>query len=490
MKRWAGAVVAAAVTLASCGSTGTRPSAISTAEGATTVPAAIPTDPLPAGSSAALLATAGIATVADEASAVPVMPVSGTPSPLTVTAWQASTFDAEAAGGQGMFGVDLDSVAPLAAGLPSMSYLVAAWLRRAGDPAVDAAHRAMPAATDGAPPQWRFPTIVLTLFAADVAAHADEGGTDATVDTGAGLRAPPAAGELVARRALDGPCSTVAGFVDATLDKVFDALHIDAAAAAGYASGVLGGGTAGAVGGAVTGWLAGLVNDAIDLARDAVEGLIATITKPVVDAIRTAIGAVAVVTTVVSYLKRWQAPVSAPNDPDRFAVGDEPDRNGSLTVQVDSSGETDDWPPLLKDCAAAVGLDLPSLSKEHMPVTWRVLWQSAPDLVTFHADGPPYRTELDRSLASTLTYTTGREDSDAGHVVTSGDGDRRVDPAHRGGRPEAADHRLPSRPNPRCRPWRGRTDPAVVRRPRPRPPRRDHLGGGFGAAARQPPRAA
>ena len=170
----------------------------------------------------------------------------------------------------------------------------------------------------------------------------------------------------------------------------------------------------------MTGWLAGLVNDAVDLARDAVEGLISTITKPVIDAIRLAVGSVATVTTIVSYLKRWQAPITAPNDPDRFAVGDEPDRNGSLIVKVDSAGETDDWPPLLKDCARAVGLDLPTLSKEHMPVTWRVLWQSAADLVTFHADGPPFHTELDRTLESTLTYTTGHEDSDEGQLVTSG----------------------------------------------------------------------
>ena len=177
----------------------------------------------------ALLAGAGIATVAGETDPEPLVAPADPRSVVTITTWQATMFALEAADGTGWFGVDLDRAAPVASGLPPMSYLVVAWLEHGTGPAVDAARHVMPV-PDGSlpPPELRYPTVVLTLFVADVAAHEDAAApADPTRSTGG---APDH--WLQPQLDVGAPCSTVANFVDDTLNRIFDALHIDAAAAA------------------------------------------------------------------------------------------------------------------------------------------------------------------------------------------------------------------------------------------------------------------
>ncbi len=248
----------------------------------------------------------------------------------------------------------------------------------------------------------RFPTVVLTLFVSDAAMHGDPVDEAPSVRPQGLLAAAPAANGL--------PCSTVANFVNDVLTKVFEAFKLDPATVASYVSGAFGDGVIGGALGAIGGWLAGWWNSAVDLARSALETVVATLTRPIVDAVKLAVGAVATVTIVASYLKHWSAPVTATTNPDRFAVGSEADRTGQLTVRIDPDAETDDWPPVLEDCAQAVGLELPSLSKEHMPVEWTLITQSAAGIVNFAAPGLPLTGELHRDLTSSIDYTTGRED--------------------------------------------------------------------------------
>jgi hypothetical protein len=387
------------------------------------------------------LADAGIATLPDESLSTPLVAVTAPASVVRVTAWQAHIFDVEIAAHAGVTGGQLDGALPLPPGAPPISYLIAAWVTTGTSAGAQWSRQLLGDQDWAHAPQVMFPGAVLTMFVADVAEHLAPGtatagtatapaGTttaSATADSaGAATVAAGAAGlrdaaRSQARSQAVMPCSTVAGFVDSVLNQVFGALHLDPATVAGYVSGALGGGALATLAATAVGWLTGLWNHAVDLAKAAVQGVIEQLTRPVVDAIRLAVGAIATITTVTSYLKRWTATVALSSDPDRFAVGDEPDRTGTLTVHVDSSGESADWPAVLVDCAQTVGLTLPVLTRENMPVTWRVLSESEPGLATFDRGGPPYAGVLDHDLSSQLGYTTGREDAEtaSGDLVTS-----------------------------------------------------------------------
>ncbi len=93
---------------------------------------------------------------------------------------------------------------------------------------------------------------------------------------------------MVERVGVGQPCSAVANFVGSVLTEIFEAFKIDPATVAAYVSGTFGDGAIGGALGAVGGWLAGFWNSVVDLARAAVEDVLATLTKPVVEAIKLA----------------------------------------------------------------------------------------------------------------------------------------------------------------------------------------------------------
>ena len=396
------------------------------------------------------LAAAGVATVADETTTSPAVPVTGS-QVLTVTAWQVANLNAEAAGHGGITGGDLDAMLPMPATAPAFADIIGGWVIADGDPTATAAGALLGNPDWTHPDQVVFPTAVLTLFEADLLQHVSASSTAASqpaspavsqpaspsvsqpaslfvsqpASPGAGEPASPVASQPASPAASEAgsaawhgnalhvedasivtaPCSTVSNFVDGVLDKVFSLLKVNPTDVSNFVNGVVGGGVLGAIAGGVAGFLTGFWNHAVDLAEQAVKGVLKALTQPVLNAMALVIGGVAVISMIRSYLQQWTAGVAADPAGNTFPV--EPTVNkGNVAVSIDTNAEIQDWPPQMVDCASAAGVTLPTLAKAGSPVTWTVEPQE-PGLIT-----PGTLTgNLDANLTQTLTYVTGNEDA-------------------------------------------------------------------------------
>ncbi len=364
-------------------------------------------------------ARAGIATVADETSAKPLVPVSGI-QVLTLTRWQVENIGAEAADQGGILGSDLDTMLRMPATSPQLADIVGGWVVAKADPIAAAAAPLLGSPDWTHPEQVILPTAVTTLFAADLLQHvALPGGTESATPSASGADSSyrtaggPGTGALVVEDAsiVRSPCTTVAGFVDRVLDQVFAVLHLDPAGVAAFVNGALGGGLVGAILGGLAAFLASFWNAAVHLAEQALKAVISQITKPILLALADAIGGVALFTMLRSYLKQWAATVTPTPASNQFAIA--PKFNtGQFTVSIDRNAEVSDWPPQLVDCAEAVHVPLPTIATTGAPVQWTVTGQE-PGLVTIGAvDGA-----LDTNLRHLLDYRTG---SESAHVASTG----------------------------------------------------------------------
>lgn len=345
--------------------------------------------------------------MADETVTKPEVTVTGA-TVYAVTGAQAANMTREADTSGGITGTDLDAAVPTH-GAPPMAYVIGGWVLAANDAASAAAARLL------GPVDWThaadvvFPTEVLALFVGDVVQHMTTTTSAARSGAGAGATVAAPAQLDVARRdaapILSAPCSAIANFFNTILNTVFNALKLDPSAVSDWVSGKLGGGTLGAIAGAFAGWFASAWNRAVDLARSAAEAVLTQLTQPVLDILRLAIGAVATLTTVVSYLKPWKAPVTADPAANQFGITGRAARTGSIAVAIDKQAEIANWPPQLVDCAETFKITLPTLSKSGLPVTWEVFEPEA--LVTVdRPSGPPFVGNLNDELKSTLQYTT------------------------------------------------------------------------------------
>jgi hypothetical protein len=416
-----------------------------TATGSAT--ASTPPSPAPATSAATggsaqrletTLAAAGVATVADETTTTPAVPVTGS-QVLTLTTWQVANLNAEAAGHGGITGADLDTMLPMPATAPAFADIVGGWVIADGDPTAAAAGALLGTPDWTNPEQVVFPTAVLTLFEADLLQHvsatnpaASEPASPAASEPAspaASEPASPAASEPASPAAspaaseassaawlgkgpviedvsiVTAPCSTVSNFVDSVLDKVFSLLKVNPTDVSNFVNGVVGGGVLGAIAGGVAGFLTGFWNHAVDLAEQAVKGVLKALTQPVLNAMALVIGGVAVISMVRSYLQQWTAGVVADPAGNTFPIA--PKTNaGNVKVSIDTNAEIQDWPPQMVDCASAADVTLPTLAKAGSPVTWTAQPQE-PGLI---APGALTGT-LDSDLTQTLTYVTGNEDA-------------------------------------------------------------------------------
>lgn len=412
------------------------------------------------------LAAAGVATVADESATSPLVPVSDRVA-LTVTKFQAGVFAAETVAHAGILGADLDEALPLPQGVPPVAFLIGAWADQGADATAQAASRLL------GKPDWQhaeqvvFPTETLALFVADALAHAGQPATGAATPASTGSGSDPGStssdstaaaigtgslsgvvsGPVVAPavaltrplrplsaaapvavsgplaavpkgpEVLAHPCSAVAGFVDETLNAIFNALKLDPAVVADFVSGKLGGGVVGAVVGTVAGFFASFWNRALDFARGVIEAGLHALIAPALNALTAVLGGVATVTIIASYLKKWTTPVTANPTSNRFAHGTEADLTGAVSMKLDPGQETEDWPEAIKDCAVQAKVTLPELAKPGAAVTWG-FQPSSPGLVT---PSPDVDTAvLDDNLSNTVSYTTGRESDeqyDQGHLL-------------------------------------------------------------------------
>jgi hypothetical protein len=179
------------------------------------------------------------------------------------------------------------------------------------------------------------------------------------------------------------------------LNTVFNALTLTAPSGSG-------------VGASIGGFFVGIWNVAVTLAQQAVQGLIKAVTGPVVHAIQSIAGAVAVISEVASYLSPWSVKVTA--DPTSIAGGD----SGSFTGVVDGGSGGADYPSAVTDCAQSLSITLPSLSAGGTDGTWILggpLQASDDTSVT-----------LDKNASSTLNFSSTKDASGNCDAPTSQSG--------------------------------------------------------------------
>lgn len=396
-RRWACGLVA--LCLVACASDTTREGAASTPP-ATATSSSSSRDAAPAATARSVdlapLLTAGISIVGDETE---VIAAASPASPLQLTVDQATRLMVDTAAGGGVLGADLDSVAPLEAGAPPMSYLVAAWVSQGSSAGAAAARTLMTDDDWTLAPQIRYPWAVVAMFVNDVAAAeqataeqaaAEQAAAEQATAEQAGLRRPSATvAQLSAAPA--GPCSTVTNFLSTEFNRLFDALKIDPGAGSN----------------AVVGALAFLGNAALGLAKSAVQGLVAVITAPVLAVIKAGVAVLGVATLVVSFFKNQSLQVTLePSnalsvDVYRFSVGAEAPVRGQFVARVNDL--TSEFPPALVDCANAAGAPMPKLIEPGADAIWSVSND-------FGVITPgPLNTKVGADLAARLDFSTGNE---------------------------------------------------------------------------------
>lgn len=323
------------------------------------------------------LKAAGLQLVADEHAPV------DTRKGLVFTQAQAEYLVAEQSRGAGIVGRDLDRLAPMPAGSPTLSYLIAAWIVKAPTPTARAAGALM------GKRDWKyaqsivFPTAVVTMFVADVG-----NALERTTRPSRSWERPP----LQAIRTQADPCMIATTFLAKAIDTVFDTLKLDPKTGSDLP---------------VIGWLVAVWDEAVELMRGIVHAVVDTLTKPAFSALRTAMGILAVVSIIRSYLGTPQLTVDldppdlSPGNPYRFAVGDAADIAGTFVARADPKQA---WPEGLKSCARAVGIDVPEVVANGAKVTWTVEEPVPVTHLTSPAVGKVEKNE------ARLTFVTGRED--------------------------------------------------------------------------------
>jgi hypothetical protein len=313
------------------------------------------------------LAADGIATVANESATAPLIAVTGTVR-ITFTQSQVRAMALQEADGGGISGASLDAAAPAASGVVPFSYLLASWVSTTSSPAAVSVRTAMGSRDWADAPSVVFPTIALPLFAADVLASlppapaatssGTSGGPVGTASIAAYRDSQLAIADVSVRAQVfrpasivTAPCSTVSNFIQNVLNSVFAALQLNASSAGGVGS-----------------TLIGILNGGLNLARQAIQGLIAALTRPVLNAIKGIAGTAVVIAQVASYLTPWSIAVTA--DP----VSVDPGGDGAFTATVDSGPGGATYPPAIADCAGPGGLDLtlPSLTGANASGVWTV----------------------------------------------------------------------------------------------------------------------
>jgi len=321
--------------------------------------------------------------------------------PVLLTRVQSDRMLADVGPESGVLGLDLDAIAPLPADVPPMSYFVASWVTTA-DTVGAATARAWMGEQDWTDaPHVRFPDAVVMLFVQDaaVATQAELPPVEPAIDISRFLPlGPEPVGESASgfrstqRRADAGPCTTVLNFVGTAIGTIVNALHITP---------ISGGGVVVAVGN----FFVGLLNGVVALAGGLIQGLINTITGPVLALLRVGIGALAVSTIFVSLFRDLRVtvqlePGQAAQDY-HFAVGDAAAVKGQFVARSESL--TGQWPGMLVDCAQAVGMPLPTATGAGASANWTVTLGAG--LITTGS----LAGKVGDDLSARLDFSVGRE---------------------------------------------------------------------------------
>lgn len=318
-----------------------------------------------------------------EAAGVGVTDDVSTPGAATVrlSGWQVQNMAAEAANGGGVRGDLLATIAKTPQGAPPIGYLVSAWALSYDSDAARFAHALLGERDFHHPERIVFPNAVLTLFLAD-ATKATSTTTGTTTGTAPGTAAgngPALAG------AAKGPCTAVTNFVQRAIHSVANVLKVNASK------------------GGFLGFLGKIWNAAVDLAAGLVQGLIETVTQPVVNLMADVFGVIATIEQVSTFLTVWRAKLAPQPEENRFGVDAEV-VTGQVTLTVMDNRLP--IPELILDCAEAFGVDLREVgSAAGSKIAWDPINQGRADLSSKKSAD----AELGKNQAATYTYATGQE---------------------------------------------------------------------------------
>ena len=321
----------------------------------------------------AALARAGVATFADPSSQAPEVAVSGTQSPLALLDFQTHALAVGAWADTTWSGAELDQVLPVPDGMSGVaptSDVLAGYVAAVDTPGAQLARALMAGQNLLDPATVEFPGVVLVLFASDTASASASGarptlspGPAAQVDSRllALAQTGPGAVSLSVADAPAGPCSTAAAWIQGTIDRLFNALKIQA-----QNNIVL------AVVAAIWNWI-------VDKLQKFVENIITTVTSLIFGYVKVIAGEIATVAENIASVLPFAVAVSVTGPTsDQFDLttssGPMP---GAYIVSV-TAGDLPDWPDILKDCAKVAGIQLPDFHAKNVPLTWGPLEVVAP----------------------------------------------------------------------------------------------------------------
>jgi hypothetical protein len=316
------------------------------------------------------------------------------PKAFAVSEFQLRNMAVEASGDTngGVYGFELDAIAPLPEGAPPLSFFIAAWVSRGATPAAKSAAALMGDRDWSAARGIVYPTVVLAAFVGDAVRATSEETRTARARLKRfynylGNVFVPGA-EVFAQTTGGNACTVISSFFQNVMTTVFDALKIKTQS------------------GGVVGFFADLWNGAVQLAKTVIGGLLTILTDAVVDKLQGAVALVSVVATISSVVRPWSLRVQPDPNSIRYAVGKEPAPTGTVTARIDNNGFPG-WPAGLEKCASDFGVKLPTADAEvGVPVSW-----NAPSALTQqHIEGTYRDLKLPASKEPRLEYVVkGRE---------------------------------------------------------------------------------
>lgn len=319
------------------------------------------------------LAQSGIGVYATVNENAPVEKVSAPAVPLRFLKWQARglALDAATSGG-GLTGGDLDRMAPVPADVVPASYLVAAYVKSASTAGGRYSQQLMGRQDWVHPKNISFPTLVLVLLLADTAAAA-RGATGA-------LPAPLVQSVAFNVAAL---CQGLADWVNQAFDDLFNLIKV------------------GPSSNSLLSFLGSLWNIGVNLVESAIKAAIAAFTAPVVDLVRTILGAISIAAQAISFLRNMSLKLVAEPAANKYSG-----QPGSVTATL-GNPDGADWPSDLTSCLTSFGFDLKSLNaKNHDPVTW-IAEPNPSTAATVQSED----ARLDDRNSAKLQYQTGQDSS-------------------------------------------------------------------------------
>jgi hypothetical protein len=320
------------------------------------------------------LALAGIAVYDDPSSSKPIVPIEGTTSPLRLLRWQVRNMALELSARNGLLGEKIDSIFPEQQGIPTPSLLLGGYVSSAKTAGGELARALIGKRNWKEAQSITFPTMVFMLFASDLA-----------LDTGvAGIGQSNQAALWAVPAAIGDVCASVEDFIAITVAAVIDVLN---AAERGDRSLLV---------------LTGVWDFVVALGQDAFQGVAENLNDSEIATIGTISGALAFGGMTVSLVQSWTVRVDRAPAETRFGIDDEV-VTGQMVASVDTGG-LDDWPPDIIDCAAVVGIELPTFNATDASLAWDVK-ETPIDLIR----EPDMPAALDENGKAIFAYKTNNE---------------------------------------------------------------------------------